>query len=627
MKLPIYAKIDLSAKTWETFQISEEYFKKYIGGKCLAARLLLDLTEAGLDPLSPEAAIIINTAPLNGTASPSSSRFNMTFKNVLTGGIASSNSGGQFGVMMKRAGFDGIIITGKAEKPTTLEIVDGDITFKSAEDLWGMDAEETQKSLPKAYGKMVIGTAGENLVRYASAASGERMSGRCGTGAVLGSKNLKAIIAFGKAQPEIAHPEKFKKFVKKWITFIKKHPMTGDSLPKYGSAGLVNKANASYALPTHNFKYGHFDKADATSGETLAETRLVKNNGCISCPIRCERRVMVEGKEVKGPEYETLGLLGANIDSDDLDMVLKLNYMADDLGMDTISLASTLAFAMELKERGIADFGVEFGKADNLPEVVTKIAHREGIYSDLANGTKWLSEKYGGKGFAMHVKGLEIASYEPRRSVGMGLGYTTSNRGGCHLNGGYLALLESVGVLSIDPQSPGAKAQLSVFMQDALEAVSSSGSCLFSAQTFVPAILFKMGPNHPVTRFIGKIAVHAGGIVNLLLKSTNLICFNSLFLLPHAESLHLVTGLKMKTGDFIDLGERSFNLERMYNLREGLTAKDDTLPERLLRTRQDANDTTTVVPLDKMLPVYYKTRGWDENGVPTEKKLKKLGIL
>lgn len=627
MKLPVYAKIDLSSETWESFPISEEYFKKYIGGKCLAARLLLDLTEAGIDPLSPEATVIINTSPLNGTASPSSSRFNMTFKNVLTGGIASSNSGGQFGVMMKKAGFDGIIITGKANKPTLLEIVDGNITFKSAEELWGMDAEETQKNLPKAYGKIVIGTAGENLVSYASAASGERMSGRCGTGAVFGSKNLKAIIAFGKKQVEIAHPEKFKKFVKKWITFIKSHPMTGDSLPKYGSAGLVNKANASYALPTHNFKYGHYEKADATSGETLAETRLVKNNGCISCPIRCERRVMVDGKEVKGPEYETLGLLGANIDSDDLDMILKINYMADDLGMDTISLASTIAFAMELKERGIADFGVEFGKTDNLPEIITKISHREGIYSDLANGTKWLSEKHGGKGFAMHVKGLEIASYEPRRSVGMGLGYATSNRGGCHLNGGYLALLESVGVLSIDPQSPGAKAQLCVFMQDALEAVSSSGSCLFSAQTFVPAILFKMGPNHPVTRFIGKIAVHVGGIVNLMLKATNLICFNSLFLLPHAESLHLVTGLKMKTGDFIDLGERSFNLERMYNIREGLTMKDDTLPERLLRTRQDTTDTSTVVPLDKMLPVYYKTRGWDEKGVPTEKTLKKLEII
>ena len=627
MQLPLYAKVDLTIGKWESFPISEEYFKKYIGGKCLAARLLLDLTEAGIDPLSPEAVFIINTSPLNGSGSPSSSRFNMTFKNVLTGGIASSNCGGQFGLMLKKAGFDGLIITGKAEKPVLLDITEGSISIKSAEELWGLDTEETQSKLPKAYGKLVIGTAGENLVKYAAAASGERMGGRCGTGAVMGSKNLKAIIAFGKKQPEIAHPEKFKKFIKKWITFIKNHPMTGDSLPKYGSAGLLNKANASYALPTHNFKYGHFEKADAISGETLAETRLIKNSGCMTCPIRCERRVSLEGREVKGPEYETLGLFGANIDSDDLDMVLKLNYMADDLGLDTISLASTIAFAMELKEHGIADFGLEFGKTDNLPEIVTKIAHREGIYSDLANGTKWLSEKYGGKSFAMHVKGLEIASYEPRRSVGMGLGYATSNRGGCHLNGGYLALLESVGVLSIDPQNPKSKAQLCVFMQDALEAVSSGGSCLFSAQTFVPAILFKMGPNHPVTRFIGKIAVHAGGIVSHMLKMTNLICFNSLYLLPHAEGIHLVTGLKMKTGDFIDLGERSFNLERIYNIREGLTEKDDTLPDRLLKTRQDKNDTSTVVPLHKMLPVYYKTRGWDENGVPTEKKLRKLGIV
>ena len=627
MKCPVYAKVNLTSGSWEPFEISEDYYRKYIGGKCLGARLLLDLTEAGTDPLAPESVFIINTGPLNGTGSPSSSRFNMSFKNVMTGGAASSNCGGQFGVMLKRAGFDGLIITGRAESPVTLEITDGSIALRDASELWGTDAEEAQKRLPAHYGKLVIGTAGENMVRYAAAASGERMGGRCGCGAVMGSKNLKAVIAYGTKQPEIAHPEKFRKFLKKWIKFIKNHPMTGDALPKYGSAGLVNKANASYARPTHNFKYGHFDRADATSGETLAETALVRNSGCISCPIRCERRVMVEGREVKGPEYETLGLFGANIDADNMEMILKLNYLSDDLGLDTISLASTIAFAMELKEHGMADFGVEFGRVDNLPEVVEKIAHREGIYSELANGSKWLSEKYGGKEFAMHSKGLEMASYEPRRSVGMGLGYATSNRGGCHLNGGYLALLESVGVLSLDPQAPNSKAQLSVFMQDALEAVSSSGSCLFSAQTFIPAIFFKLGPTHWLTRLVGKIATHAGGAVNLMLKMTNLICFNSLYLLPHAESLHLVTGFKMYTGQFIDLGERAFNLERLYNLREGVTGKDDTLPDRLLKTRQDKNDPKTVVPLDKMLPAYYRTRGWDERGVPTDKKLKRLEII
>ena len=625
--LPLYAKIDLTAKTVEDFPISEEYLLKYVGGKCLGARLLYDLQKAGVDALSPEAIFIVNTSPLNGTGSPSSSRFNMTFKNVMTGGIASSNCGGQFGVMMKKAGYDGLIITGKAETPTTLEILDGNITFKDAGDLWGLDCEETQTHFPAHYGKLVIGTAGENLVRYAAAASGERMGGRCGCGAVMGSKNLKAVIAYGTKTPEIANPVKFRKFLKKWIKFIKNHPMTGDSLPHYGSAGLVSKANATNALPTHNFKYGHYEKADAISGETLAETRLTRNSGCISCPIRCERRVMVDGRDVKGPEYETLGLFGANIDADNMDAILKLNYVCDDLGLDTISLASTIAFAMELKERGIADFGVEFGKTDNLVDVVTKIAHREGIYSELANGSKWMSEKYGGKEFAMHAKGLEMASYEPRRSVGMGLGYATSNRGGCHLNGGYLALLESVGVLSTDPLAPNSKAELSVFLQDALEAVSATGSCLFSAQTFVPAIFFKLGPNHWFTKMVGKIATHAGGAVNLMLKATNLICFNALFLLPHAESLSLVTGKRYHTGRFIDLGERSFNLERMYNIREGFTSKDDTLPDRLLKTPQDPNNPKTVVPLDKMLPKYYKTRGWDENGVPTEKKLRKLGII
>ncbi len=626
MRDPVYATVDLSSGKTGDYCISHEYFKRYIGGKAMGARLLLDMTEPGIEPLAAEAVMIINTGPLNGTGAPSSSRFNMSFKNVMTGGIASSNCGGDFGIMMKKAGFDGIIITGKAEKPTTIELVDGNVRLLDATALWGLDTEETQEKLPEGYGKLVIGTAGEHLVRYAAAASGERMSGRCGTGAVLGSKNLKALIAYGTMKPEIYNQKKFDKFLDKWIKFIRNHPMTGEALPRFGSAGLVNKANASNAMPTHNFKYGHSDKADAVSGETIAETVLTRNSGCVSCPIRCERRVNVDGKEVKGPEYETLGLFGPGIDSGDLDTIIKLNYICDKLGLDTISLASSLAFAMELKENGVADFGVEFGKVDNLVDVVQKIAVREGIYSDIANGSKWMSDKYGGKGYAMHVKGLEMASYEPRRSVGMGLGYATSNRGGCHLNGGYLALLESVGVLTMDAQSPNSKAEFSVFLQDSLESVSSAGCCLFSAQTFVPAIFFNLGPAHWITRMVGKIATNAGVALKLMLKMTNIICFNSLYLLPHAEGISLATGFVMHTGRFIDLGERAFNLERLYNLREGLTSKDDTLPSRLINTPQVKGCPDTVVPLDVMLPKYYSIRGWDEHGVPTAKKLKRLGI-
>lgn len=626
MNLPVYAYINLSTGELEKRTISESYFKKYIGGKTLAARLLLDHYPPGVEALAPESVIIVNTGPLNGTGAPSSSRFNISFKNVLSGGVASSNCGGTFGVMMKRAGFDGLVISGKSEHPVHICITDGDVELFDASELWGLDAEKTQESLPKHHGKLVIGQAGENLVSYASAVSGERVAGRCGVGAVFGSKNIKAISAFGTAEPPVLNKKKFDEFVVKWVSFLKKHPMTGDCLPHYGSAGLVNKANANWALPTRNFQRGHYEQADKVSGETLADTRLVRNSSCVSCPIRCERRVMLDGKEVKGPEYETLGLFGPNIDACNMDDILRLNYVCDILGMDTISAAGSIAFAMELKEKGIADFGVEFGRTDNLVDVMYKIANREGIYSELANGSKWLSEKYGGKEFAMHSKGLEMASYEPRRSVGMGLGYATGNRGGCHLNGGYLALLESVGALSLDAQSPRSKAQLTVFMQNALEAVSASGFCLFSAQTFVPAVFFKLGPNHFITRMAGRIMTFSGPLVRFILNIAPALWINSFYLLPHAEAVRLVTGIRMYTGQFVRLGERSFNLERLFSLREGLTAADDTLPDRMTKTPQVKGRADTVVPLDVMLPKYYKTRGWDKNGVPKPRTLRKLGI-
>ncbi|HHV38593.1 MAG TPA: aldehyde ferredoxin oxidoreductase family protein [Tepidimicrobium sp.] len=626
MNTPIYLKIDLSTGKSEKYIVSEEYFQKYLGGKTLACKLLLDMTEAGIDPLSPEAMIIINTGPMNNTGAPSSSRFNLSFKNVLTGGIASSNCGGQFGVMLKRAGYDGLILTGKANKPSVIEIVDGEFFLKDGKDLWGLDMEETQQRLPKHYGKLVIGPAGENLVKYASAGSGERMAGRCGAGAVLGSKNIKAVIAYGTRRAEIFEKEKFQRHIRRWVKLLRDHPMTGESLPKYGTAGLLNKANATFSLPTHNFKVGHSSKANYVSGETLAKTRLIRNSGCISCPIRCERRVKHKGKEIKGPEFETLGFFGPNIDSADLDAIINLNYICDLLGMDTISVAASIAFAMELKDKGIMDFGLSFGDPSTLEDALYKIANREGIYSDIADGTKAMSEKYGGEEFAMHSKGLELASYEPRRSVGMGLGYATSNRGGCHLNGGYLALLESVGVLSVDPQSPKSKAELTVLMQNVLEAVSSAGFCLFTAQAHIPKLFFKLGPYHPITRMTNRILKHSGGLIRLLLKSLSLMKFNSMLLFPHAEAVRLVTGIPMYTGSFIILGERSFNLERLYNLREGLAAKDDSLPDRLTKTPQIEGEMDTVVPLDTMLPQYYKVRGWDENGVPREKTIKRLGI-
>lgn len=627
MKPPVYARVDLTSGRIEPYGISEQLFRDFLGGKMLGSRLLYELLPKGTEPLSPESVLIVNTSPANGTGAPSSSRFNMSFKNVLTNGIASSNCGGTFGAMLKRAGFDGIIIVGRAERPSYIEVLDGNITVKDASALMGLDAEETQARFDARWGKLVIGPAGENLVSYACAVSGERVAGRCGAGAVMGSKNLKAIVAYGTKSPYIADREGLERYVAKWVAHLKKHPMTGASLPRYGSAGLVNSANASGVLPTHNFKRGRFERASETSGETLADTLLVKNSGCVSCPIRCERRVMVEGREVKGPEYETVGLFGANIENCDLDFINTVNYHADVLGMDTISLAGTLAFAMELQERGMADFGVRFGETDNLIETIGKIAHREGKYSELADGSRKLAERYGGAEFAMNAKGLELASYEPRNSAGMGLGYATSNRGGCHLNGGYLALIESVSVLSVDKHTPKGKAELTVMFQNMLEAISAAGFCLFTAQAVVPKVLFDLGPTHPVTRFVSSAFTGIRAVLRPIWRMMPwLLPFNMLAVLPQSAVYGYITGGRMTMGRFLQAGERGYNMDRLFNLREGLTAADDDLPERLTQTPQDENDPGSVVPLAEMRAMYYRVRGWDANGVPTKRTLKRLGL-
>ena len=334
----------------------------------------------------------------------------------------------------------------------------------------------------------------------------------------------------------------------------------------------------------------------------------------------------VKGKEVKGPEYETLGLFGPNLENRDLDLINELNYKCDLLGMDTISLAGTIAFAMELQEKGMGDFGLKPGQPDDLPRVVEDVAYRRGPAGELAVGSKALSQKYGGADFAIHAKGLELAAYEPRKSVGMGLGYATANRGGCHLNGGYLALLESVGVISMDAQTPKGKPELTVFFQNGMEAASAAGFCLFTMQAMIPGILFKFGPASFACRAAGKVMLSARPLLGQIWKFMPWIMPINCMLVPHSKSIALVTGLPMTIGKFFTVGERSYNVERLYNLREGLTAADDALPGRLTRTPQDPDRPDTVVPLDKMLPVYYKVRGWDSHGVPTAKRLKHLGI-
>ncbi len=622
-----YAVIDLTTGAIKDYPISDSYQELYLGGKSLGARILYDELPPGTHPLSPEAVIIINTSPLTGTGAPCSSRFNTTIKNVLTNGIGQSNCGGLFGVKLRRAGYEGLIIRGKAPAWSYIEIMDGKITIKDAGHLVGLDAEETQAQFPDKYGKFVIGPAGENLVSFACAVSGERVAGRCGVGAVMGSKNLKALVSFGTGKIPVHDPEKFSKIVREWNGLLKGHQMTGSDLPNYGTALWVNRSNRHGILPTRNYQKGRFEKAWEISGEYLADNQLVRNSGCVSCPIRCERRVMLEDKEIKGAEFETIGLLGSNIENDNLDLINEWNYHLDLLGIDSISTSSSIAFAMELQERGIKDFGLSFGKTDNILEALYNIAYRRGDQAELADGVKVLSEKYGGEEFAIHSKGLELAAYDPRISVGLGLGYATANRGGCHLNAGYAALLEALGPIPVPPTAIKAKPGLTVFLQNGMDAVSLGGSCVFTLMTMIPQPAFKIKSNSPLKPMLGKGMLMGGGIMNNLGKMLPwIIPINVNALLPHGEAIYHATGIKMTMGKFMQAGERCFNIERLFNIREGLTGADDSLPERMTDHPLEPERKDTIVDLVKMLPVFYRARGWDEKGVPTAKKLKQLRI-
>ncbi len=617
-------RLDLTTREVSEYPWSDEDRKLYLGGKIMAARILYDKIKTKIDPLSSDNVMVISTGPLTGTGAPSSGRFNISTVSPLTGLITSSNCGGNFGLFLKKAGYDALILEGKSEEQIWIEIAEDNITFHSAGELWGKTTGETQEHLGGKTGKLVIGPAGENLVLYASIFSEERAAGRAGVGAVMGSKNLKAITATGTKSVEVSNRERVKAVNKQWVAQLKRHPFTGVQLPKLGTAGLLSSMHARRMLATRNYKYGQFKDFENVSGEVLAEKHLVKNVGCVSCTMQCARQVRVDGKLVKGPEVETLGILGPNLENGNLELILKWNYLLDELGMDTITCGSTIAFAMELNEKGLWDNGLEFGKVDSLSEVFENIAHRRGIGNILADGSKRVSERFGGKEFAIHSKGLELAAYEPRAAVGQGLGYAVSNRGGCHLNGGYFVVMEGLG-LSMDPYTTKSKGALVMMFQDIMEAVSAGGSCLFTTYSMIPAAL-ALKPNSRLTRLANKLMKYSGGIINIVNKFPGLLSVNVPALFPHTLAIDAVTGMKMNMGKFKKIGERGYNLERLFNVRIGLTAKDDDLPKRLKEEEQVPGNKLTVVPIEKLKQKYYKARGWSKDGRPTASKLAALGL-
>ena len=615
-------EVDLTARRFSFEPLDEETARLYIGGKGYGTRLLYDRTEAGIDPLGPKNPLIFATGPLNGSVAPQSNRFAVVCKSPLTGGIGNATCGGTFAFGMKKAGVDVIVVTGRSERPVRID-VDGNagtVEFIDAADLWGKGTYETQALLGRKKSHAVIGPAGENKVLYAGIVSNERIAGRTGVGAVMGSKKLKALSVSGSRKLDMEDPEKFKAYTRDVRAIFKGHPVLGESLKRFGTGGIVNTTNGRNILPTRNFQKGRFDDAMKISGEWFEDHELVGvKTSCIHCPVSCGRDVDVPGRGVvKGPEYETLALLGSNLEIGDIKKVSEWNYLADDLGMDTISLGATLGFAMELRDRGMLDTELAFGDPAGISELIQDIGHRRGLGNDLADGTRRLSEKLGGVEFAPHVKGLELSAYDPRGSFAQGVEYATTNRGGCHVQGASM-YLESVGPLTINPQNLKLKADLPIVQQNLACAINSMVLCIFTTYGIVPKQVHEMDPSSLSYRTLAFLLENSGPLFRWVqsVKGSPLLWFE--------KWLTLITGEKFSSGHLQEIGGRIFNLERMYNLREGLSAADDTLPDRILH-EPTFSHMKSGHPLHELLPSYYKKRGWDASGVPTARTLERLGV-
>ena len=433
--------VDLSAGTIESRALDADIVRLFLGGRGLGARLLWDLVGPEVEPLSLGNALIFCTGPLTGTAFQTSSRFTVSTKSPLTGTVLDANSGGFWGMRFKRAGYDALIVRGRADSPRYLEVTPSGAALKDASDLWGKTVPETTAALGQTSRRSVlcIGPAGENLVRFAAIMNdGTRVLGRGGAGAVMGAKNLKAVVVEGEEKPELEDNARFR-FVRYEVSkHLTANPVTSQALPQFGTAVFMNIVNAIGALPTRNFQQAQFEEAEKISGEALTDRLLAKATTCWDCPIACTRVTKTACGEGEGPEYQSLWGLGAACGIADLEAVAEANYLCNELGLDTISTGSTIACAMELSERGVIDSELRFGRADLLRETIQAIAYRRGLGNELAEGSRRFAQAHGAPEYSMSVKGMEMPAYDPRGMQGQGLLYATSNRGGCHTRGNML---------------------------------------------------------------------------------------------------------------------------------------------------------------------------------------------
>lgn len=588
-------RINLKERTTKVEPLNMEDAKKFIGGRGLGTKMLCDEIDPNIDALSAENKLIIVSGPLTGTATPTGGRYMVVTKAPLTGTVASSNSGGYWGAELKFAGYDAIIVEDKADSPVYIDIKDDKVEIRDASHLWGKVVSETTEILEKECDEKVkvltIGPAGEKLSRIAAIMNDrDRAAGRSGVGAVMGSKNLKAITVKGSNNKADVHDsDKLKEVFSRSIKKIRDNGVTGQGLPTYGTAVLVNIINENGVLPTNNFQEAYFEDAEEISGETLAEKYLVKREACYRCPIACGRYCKVDDIEGGGPEYETIWAYGSDCGVSNLGEIIKANYWCNELGIDTISAGATLAAAMELYEKGyikedeLDGTPLKFGNADAVVEWTKKLGLREGLGDKLAEGSYRLTDMYGVPELSMTVKKQELPAYDPRGIQGHGLQYATSNRGGCHVRGylispEILALPEKLDRFSLEGKATWAK-----IFQDLTATIDSLGLCLFTS--------FALGAE------------------------------------DYADLYNAVCGTDHTAESMLEAGDRIWNIEKLFNLKAGIDTSEDTLPKRLLKDPiPEGPSKGWVHKLDELLPKYYEERGWDAKGIPTEEKLSELGI-
>lgn len=589
----------------------EGVLRSWLGGRGLGVYLALKEIDPRADPLGPRNKAFIMTGPVTGVAGvPESGRWCSVTKSPLTNTIHDSQSGGKFGPELKFAGFDAVILEDVSESPVYIWIHDGKAEIRCASHLWGKDVHATtdaiQEELAAEVGRdeakkikvLAIGPAGENLVKFAALMNDKnRAAGRGGHGAVWGSKKVKAVAVLGHGKPKVAKEDAFREAVAKAAKKHRENPVTSEGLPKFGTAVLVNIINKAGIFPTRNFRTGVFEGAEKISGETLAEKYLDKKKSieesCWGCMITCARYSRVTNSpfsgEGGGPEYETIWAFGAQTGTDNLEAVIKANFLCNELGLDTISMGHVIGTFMELVEAGkvpeekLRGLKAEWGTPEALVELTWRTAYRSGIGDELAEGAERLARKYGAPELAMTVRGQELPAYDPRGAQGHGLAYATSNRGGCHLRA-YIISPEVLGVPSlVDRFKTEGKAALVKEFQDVFAVIDSMIVCKFS-------------------------------------------CF-AVWDEEYAEIISAVTGWDVSKDEVHKIGERIWNAERVFNvLSFGDGREYDTLPKRLLEEPMPEGPSKGyVTKLGEMLDEYYRVRGWVD-GRPTRAKLEELGL-